>query len=174
MITVTTYITIAMIAPCTFYGAGDGYLGQYHAAWWAGQTPLGWPDMVDDVHMGVATADWTIPFGTHLRLTVVHLPKWAWDEYSGIVGRSVEVVVVDRMGRGEEGFDLWPAAARKLMGPDWQRIGKVYVRAEIVRRRNAEDEAGYFKTKACSKLQPAGQRSGLYPRIRRNLPPGAS
>lgn len=114
--------------PCWYYGPGDGYLGRRHAASWHGLTPPGWPEVVDWVHPGIATADRSIPFGTRLHLRVVAVPGWAREQYGHLVGREAEGVVVDRMAPWvREGIDLWPALARELMGPDWRRIGKVWV-----------------------------------------------
>ena len=111
-------------APAFYYGWGDvGYLGEHHAAYWHGETPWGWRDVVDLVYPGIATADARIPFGTRLCIEVVAVPAWAAGEYDHLVGRRAAGVVVDRMASwvyAEMGpaVDCWPALARRLMGTD--------------------------------------------------------
>ncbi len=117
-----------------YYGLGDGYLGRKHASAHWGQTPAGFPDVVDLVHYGVATSDWSIPFGTELCLEVVAFPGWAEGEYDNRTGVIVcGAIVVDRMPhwveqRYGESLDAWPALARRLLGSDFVRIGTATVK----------------------------------------------
>jgi len=115
-----------------YYGIDDGYLGERHAAAWSSQTPEGWPDVVDLVHRGIATSDWSIPFGTRICLKIVDVPSWAAESYSQLKGRISCGIVVDRTadwvwGVYGEGYDLWPAMAESLMGKDYLTVGTVSV-----------------------------------------------
>ena len=114
----------------TFYGDGtDGYLGEHPAAYWHSELPPGAPNVVDDSYYGVAING--IPFGTVLELEVVGVPSWADEGELDIVGNKVTVTVWDRVS--VDGlFDLTPAAARELMGREWQRIGRVTVKVRLV------------------------------------------
>jgi len=119
----------------SFYGLGDGYLGKRHAASHWGQTPDNWPGVVDLVHYGIATSDWTIPFGTELCFEVISYPLWSEGEFADHVGTVACGIVVDRMAwevRWHYGtsIDAWPALAYAAMGPSFGRIGTV--RARIV------------------------------------------
>ena len=119
-------------ATAWYYGADDGYLGKRHAAAWVSQTPDGWPDVVDLIHHGIATSDWSVPFGTRVCLKVVGVPSWATESHSQLKGRTACGVVVDRTadwvwGAYGEGYDLWPAMAESLMGEDYLTIGTVSV-----------------------------------------------
>lgn len=122
-----------------YYGSsGDGYLGMHHAAFWHGETPEGWPRVVDLVHYGIATSDWSIPFGTELCLEIVGLPAWTEGEYTERIGVIVCGIVIDRMPAWVEwcygeSIDVWPALAYALMGPDFRRIGTVEVEICSVR-----------------------------------------
>ena len=115
----------------TWYGPGQTNGDPYVAAHWQGELPINAPSRVDYHYLGVASADRSIPFGTKVRLEVVGIPTWAKGDLEHLIGRSVIVTVVDRMGESGNGFDLWPAAARVLIGPDYRRIGIVYVKATI-------------------------------------------
>ena len=116
----------------TWYGPDCADGNPYIASWWHNELPDGAPAIVDYGYLGAATASREIPFGTEICLEIVDIPDWAKGEYDHLIGRSVIVTVVDRM-RDSNGnrFDLWPAAARKLMGPDYKRVGVVYARAGI-------------------------------------------
>jgi len=122
-------------ATAWYYGAvGSPYLGSKHAAAWNSQTPEGWPDVVDLVHHGIATSDWSVPFGTRVILEIVAVPPWAIEEYSHLIGRRAAGIVVDRTAKFVwdiygEGYDLFPALAEALMGKDYLRIGTVSVKA---------------------------------------------
>ncbi len=120
-----------MAITVTWYGPGqtNGH-DPYTSSYWHGKS-CGAPIKVDYHYLGVAAASREIPFCTKVRLTVVAVPKWARGELEHLIGRSVVVTVVDRMGEPGDGFDLWPAAARKLMGPDYRRIGIIYVKTTI-------------------------------------------
>ena len=116
-------VAAALGVPCTHYA---NLIGEHPAAWWHGYDEF--PDRVNWWYPGVATGDWSIPFGTELCITVTAIPEWAEEEYSHLVGREARGVVVDRMPQGwGQAIDTWPALARALMGPDWQRVGRVDV-----------------------------------------------
>ena len=125
-----------------YYGLGDGFLGQKHAAAWHQDTPEGWPDVVDLVHYGIATSDWSIPFNTEICLEVVAYPQWSEGKYDDLVGTIACGVVVDRFPSWVqrwygESYDVWPALAEKLIGPDYRRIGTI--RARIVQVAASEE-----------------------------------
>lgn len=112
--------------PCYYYGTeDDGHLGRptAFASWWA---PPVIPLEVRGDWLGVALAGYRP--GTRVRITVMALPSWAWDELEDVVvGRSVLAVVADRPGG--DYCDTWPATFRVLTGGRmW--IGKVYVEIE--------------------------------------------
>jgi len=121
--------------PAFYYGDGsDGYLGRYHAAWWHGYR--GFSPRVNLTSLGIATANWSIPFNTRLCIEIVAVPEWAEEEFSHLIGRRATGVVVDRMAAwviDEIGpaLDLWPALFRRLAGPEWRRIGRLGVEYEI-------------------------------------------
>ena len=118
--------------PAWYYGWYDDYYGEHPAAWWHGYYAL--PHRVNTTFMGVATGDWSIPFGTRLCITVVGVPRWAQGEkeIEALVGRAAIGVVVDRMAPGYEGaIDCWPALFQELASPQWRRIGKLYVEYHI-------------------------------------------
>ncbi len=113
-----------------YYGdINSPYLGRRHAASHWGQTPSGWPEVVDLEHYGIATSDRTIPFGTVGCIEVVAFPSWAEGEYDDLIGNtSCEGVVIDRMSSWvhEElgpSLDLWPLLFQELVGDDWRRVG---------------------------------------------------
>jgi len=117
-----------------YYGLGDGFLGEKHSAAWHQQTPNGWPEVVDPVRYGIATSDYSIPFGTELCLEIVSFPIWSEGEYNDRIGTVVcGVIVVDRMASWVDpilgpSMDAWPALFEQLAGPDWQRIGTLTAR----------------------------------------------
>jgi len=117
-----------------YYGLGDGCLGERHAASHWGQTPENWPDVVDLVRYGIATSDWSIPFGTELCLEVISFPAWSEGEYDDRFGTVVcGAIVVDRMASWVgpvlgPSMDAWSALFQQLAGPDWQRIGTLTAR----------------------------------------------
>jgi len=126
-----------------YYGLGDGYLGERHAASHWGQTPEGWPDIVDLVHHGIATSDWSIPFGAKLCLEIAAYPLWSEGEYDDRIGTVVCGTVVDRMPswvnwRYGISVDIWPAMAKALLGPDYRRIGTI--RARVVQSNSERGE----------------------------------
>lgn len=103
-------------ATLTWYGGP--YMGQHHAAYWHGETPRGFPEVVTEDGMGVA-APYDIPFGTVLRFT----------RLDGS-GRYVDLVVIDRLAKDTPGwYDAWPLAFDKLGDRD---EGRIKVRVEIV------------------------------------------
>lgn len=114
-----------IVIPCYWYGGnGDGYLGKRHAASWHGETPKGFPEVVDIEHLGIALNG--VPFGEVVRVEIVGVPKWAKEEYSHLIGRSVYATVVDRTS--DLFVDCWPATAKALYGKDYQRVGKMFVK----------------------------------------------
>ena len=120
----------------SYYGIGDGYLWSRHASSWHGETPEGWPEFVNLRHHGIATTDWSIPFGTKVCLEIVSFPAWAEGEYDERIGTVACGIVVDRMSQVTECYfgpsvDIWPALARVLMGPDYGRVGTVRAKMEI-------------------------------------------
>jgi len=125
-------IFVFIVTVCTWYGPEQTNGDPYVAAYWHRALPDGAPSRVDYHYLGAASASRDIPFGTKVRLEIVGIPKWAKGEYDHLIGRSVIVTVVDRMGSEGDGFDLWPASARRLMGPDYRRIGIVYIKARVI------------------------------------------
>ena len=130
-------------ARVSYYGLGDNYYGEKHAAFWHGKTPAGWPDTVDLEHPGIATSNYLIPFGTILCFKVVSFPAWAEEEYIDLVNNVACGIVVDRMapfvhGVYGESYDVWPALALALMGSDFERIG--VVRIKVTEGEATEDE----------------------------------
>ena len=128
-----TFVVLATLAAIvTWYGPDCTNGDPYTASYWHGELPEDAPAVVDYHYFGVATASREIPFGTQIKFIVLNVPKWAKEEYGGIIGNTVIATVVDRM-RDPDGdrFDLWPAAAEVLMG-DYQEIGTVFVKAEIL------------------------------------------
>jgi len=106
-----------------------------HAAFWNGRTPEGWPEVVDLIHHGIATSDYSIPFGTRLCIEITDVPSWAHEEYFHLIGRRAVGIVIDRTAPWvykELGpaLDLWPALFQQLAGPslDWKRLGTFTVR----------------------------------------------
>ncbi len=120
-----------------FYGdTGSKYLGSRHASSHWGQTPNGWPEVVDLERYGIATSDHTIPFGTELCLEVIEFPAWAEDEFSSRIGEIICGTVVDRMPLWVNDYfgpslDVWSALAKALYGPDYRRIGTITVRITL-------------------------------------------
>jgi len=116
--------------PAWYYGDGtDGYLGRHPAAWWHGYRDPQW-NVVNNTFKGVATGDWSIPFGTRLCIEVVGVPRWAQGEkeIEALVGQKAVGIVVGRMAKGyEDAIDCWTALFAELAGPQWQRIGRLTV-----------------------------------------------
>jgi hypothetical protein len=127
-------IVLVLAATCTWYGPNCTDGNPYTASFWHREC-LSAPAKVDYRYFGVATRDRSIPFCTKIRLTVLQVPSWAREKYSDLIGNSVVVTVVDRLADedGQVDFDLWPAAAKALMGSNYHKIGVVYVRAEILK-----------------------------------------
>ncbi len=118
-------IALLVIIPCYWYGGnGDGYLGKRHAASWHEKTCEGFPEVVDEVHYGIALNG--IPFCEKVTLEIIDIPEWAEEEYSHLIGRTVEAVVIDRTPW--QFVDMWPATARALLGEDYQRVGTATVK----------------------------------------------
>jgi len=139
----TTEVAVPVTRVFYYGSSGDGYLGRYHSASWSGETPAGWPEVVDLTHYGIATSDWSIPFGTELCIEIVSFSDWAEGAYDERIGTIACGVVVDRMAWWVErhygpSVDLWPALFQRLAGDDWERIGtftaKVWMRSSS--RRN--------------------------------------
>ena len=128
---VRQFILIIVAITCSWYGPNQTNGDPYTASYWRGELPEDAPPKVDYHYLGAASADRSIKFGTSVRLTVVGIPGWARGELDYLIGRSVVVTVVDRMGQAGNDFDLWPAAAQVLMGSGYRRIGIVYVKAII-------------------------------------------
>ena len=126
-------IVTVLAAIATWYSPDCTNGDPYVAAYWHSELPENAPAVVDYQYLGVATASRAIPFGTQIKFTVLNVPKWAKEEYSGIIGNTVIATVVDRLGDedGRVDFDLWPNTALTLMGSDYQEIGTVFVKAEI-------------------------------------------
>ena len=131
-----------------YYGdMEDRCLGRRHAASWWGQTPDGWPEVVDLIHYGIATSDWSIPFGTIVCIRIIGFPAWAEDEYAGLVSNTACGIVVGRMpvwSHRELGpsFDLWPALFQRLAGKDWKRIGTFTVEYWMYRVAQEDNDDG--------------------------------
>lgn len=100
-------LVAALVSPqpvtLTYYGtAGDGYLGQHHAAYWHG-LDCGLPVRVDKEHFGAA-APASVAFCSQIVVCYQ--------------ARCVLVTVIDRQRDdtlfGLPHLDLWPAAAAAL------------------------------------------------------------
>lgn len=111
-------------AKLTWYGGP--YVGQHHAAYWHGETPKGFPDVVTLEDLGVA-APYEVPFGTVVRITRIgHCAGYN----SELDGRSVYAVVVDRLGQNiPKHYDAFPATFQALGTLD---EGCLRVRVEVL------------------------------------------
>lgn len=111
MVLVGTILMLSMIGKqvtVTSYGIDDQYTGQRTAASWHQQSPPGAPHTVVDGYMGAASNDY--PFGTVLQVTTY---ATCWHE--GRPGKTITVVIVDRMANGiHDWVDLFPTPAREL------------------------------------------------------------
>ena len=84
----------------SYYGTeSDGFLGQYHGAYWNGYD-CNLPDVVDKIHHGIAAPRW-IPYCTEVTICYGEA--------------CVVTTVVDRMAdntkNGMSRVDVWPAVA---------------------------------------------------------------
>ena len=114
--------------PCYFYGTlGDGHLYRptAFASWYF---PPDIPLTVQPDFPGIALAGYAP--GTLVKLTIVDLPDWAWEELRNeLIGRSVIAAVADRPGGCV--CDMWPQTFRLLSGNRlW--IGLMYVTMQVI------------------------------------------
>ena len=117
---------VASSAPAYHY---ENLIGHHHAAYWHGYRDV--PEVVNYWFPGIATGDWSIPFGTCLKITVIDVPEWAEEEYSHLIGNEAYGIVLDRMPRGHYGaIDCWPKLFELLAGPEWRRVGRLEVAYE--------------------------------------------
>lgn len=101
----------------TWYG--NEFIGKHHAAYWHGETPLGAPDVVNNIYLGVAAPS-DIPFGTKLLLIRESTCMKHDSPYDGVF---VFATVVDRKANHKilHHYDLWPATAKALgFGPTFE------------------------------------------------------
>jgi hypothetical protein len=121
---------LSRVGRLTYYAAP--FEGRRHAC--AHDLPAGFTSTaVFEDQPGLATGDRSIPCGTVVLLEVVGIPTWAEGRYDDVIGRKAVGVVVDRLGApSPHTYDAYPNLFRDLVGPPWDSLGRVYVRAELI------------------------------------------